>query len=393
MGIVSCLGNTLGEVANALNTGCSGIRKVEEYERAGLRSSVGGIPTVEHEPPIDRRLRRFMGDTAIYAHHAMRKAIDDAALAPDEVSNPRTGLVLGAGVGSLNRYVGALEEYRKGGAKKVPPYGVLQTMASSASACLTSAFSIRGSSYSISAACASSAHAIGHSADLIRSGRQDLMFAGGSDEASWASAVLFDAMGALSTGFNDMPQTASRPYAAARDGFVLAGGAGVLVLEEMGRAKARNARIYAELSGYGTSSGGEMVIPEPGPISEAIRLALADAGGVLPDYVNTHATSAATDFVELEALRAVLGENMPPVSSTKGLTGHSIGASGAQEAIYSLLMMAGGFLAGCANLEDPDLAATGFPLIYRSMRRDITNAMTNSLGFGGTNASLIFQKI
>lgn len=393
MGIVSCLGNALGEVADALSTGRSGIRRVEEYERAGLRSLVGGIPSVANEPPIDRRLRRFMGETAIYAHHALRKAIEDAALAPEEVSNPRAGLVLGAGVGSLGRYAAALEAYRKGGARKVPPYGVMQTMTSSASASLASAFSIRGPSYSLSSACASSAHAIGHGAELIRSGRLDIVLVGGSDEAGWTSAVLFDAMGALSTGFNNTPRTASRPYSAARDGFVMAGGAGMLVLEAMDRAHARNARIHAEFSGYGASSGGDMILPEPAPIADAIRIALIDAGGAHPGYVNTHATSTSTDFAELAALRAVFGANMPPVSSTKGQTGHSIGASGAQEAIYSLLMMNGGFLAGCSNLEDPDPLSAGFPLLDRRVKRTVDSVMSNSLGFGGTNASLIFSKV
>lgn len=393
MGIVSCLGNTLEAVVAALRAGSSGIRFVEEYERAGLRSLVGGIPSVEDEPPINRKLRRFMGDTSIYAYHALRKAIEDAALPPQDLSRPGTGLIVGSGVGSLSRYAAALEIYRKSGARKIPPYVVMQTMTSNASAALASAFSIRGPTYSLSSACASSAHAIGHAVDLIRWGRQDLVLAGGTDEAGWPSALMFDAMGALSKSHNSAPQTASRPYDTARDGFVMAGGAGMLVLESLERATARNARIRAEVTGYGASSGGDMLEPDADAITETIRLALADAHGARPDYVNTHATSTSADIAELVALRRVFAGDVPPLSSTKGLTGHSLGASGAQEAIYSLLMLECDFMAACANLRDPDPAAAGFPLLDHCLTGSLRSVMTNSLGFGGTNASLIFRKL
>jgi 3-oxoacyl-[acyl-carrier-protein] synthase-1 len=357
-----------------------------------MRSQVAGIPSLEGEPPIERKARRFMGEVAIYAHHAMRKAVADAKLSPGQVSRPSTGLIVGAGVGSLSSYLPAIDALRAGGMRKLPPYVVPQAMASSASANLTTAFGIRGYSYTISAACASSAHAIGQGAELIRSGRQDIVFAGGAEEAEWTSAAPFDAMGALSTGFNGRPQTASRPYDAARDGFVMAGGAGMLVLEELAHAKARGARIYAEVKGYGASSGGDMVNPAARAAADAMHAACADAGLKRLDYVNAHAISSPTgDLAELEALREVFGGEPPPVSSTKGLTGHSLGASGAQEAIYCLLMMERGFVTACANLEKPDAAVKDFPLVTKTREQRVASAMSNSFGFGGSNASLIFS--
>jgi 3-oxoacyl-[acyl-carrier-protein] synthase-1 len=357
-----------------------------------MRSQVAGIPSLEGEPPIERKARRFMGEVAICAHHALRKAIADAELSAEQVSRPSTGLIVGAGVGSLSSYLAAIDALRAGGMKKLPPYVVPQTMASTVSANLATAFGIQGHSYTISAACASSAHAIGQAAALIRSGRQDIVLAGGAEEAHWTSAAPFDAMGALSTGYNDRPQAASRPYDAARDGFVMAGGAGMLVLEELAHAKARGARVHAEVKGYGASSGGDMLNPAPAAAAAAMRAACADAGLKRLDYVNAHAISSpAGDLAELEALRLVFGAGLPPVSSTKGLTGHSLGASGAHEAIYCLLMMQHGFIAGCANLENPDRAANDFPLVARTREQPVASALSNSFGFGGTNASLIFS--
>ena len=378
-------------MVEALRSGASGVSFCEEYRRAGMRSHVAGLPQLAGEPPIDRKLRRFMGEVSLYAYHALRKAIDDARLTAPQLASPRTGLIVGTGVGSLARYVEALDALRAGGMKKLSPYVVPQTMASTASACLAGAYGIGGISYSTSAACASAAHAIGQGADLIRSGRQDVVLAGGAEEAAWTSAVMFDAMGALSTGHNDRPQAASRPYDAARDGFVMAGGAGMLILEEMEHARARGAPCHAELCGYGASSGGDMVTLSPAAAASAMRAALVDAGADSVDYVNAHAISSIEgDRAELEALRAVFPAGAPLISSTKGLSGHSLAASGAQQAIYCLLMMAEGFVAGCANLEQPDAAAAGLPLVTTARAQRIARAMSNSFGFGGTNASLVF---
>ena len=380
-------------MAGALREGRSGIRFSEAYAKAGLRCQAAGVPSLGSEPPIERKARRFMGEVAIYAHHALRKAIAHAGLSAEETWSPRTGLIVGTGIGSLSQYAAALDALRAGGIRKMPPYVVPQTMASTASASLATFFGIQGASYTISAACASAAHAIGEGAQLIRSGRQDIVFAGGAEEAEWTTAAPFDAMGALSTGYNDRPQAASRPFDSGRDGFVLAGGAGVLVLEELGRAKARGARILAEVAGYGASSGGDMVNASAEGAARAMRGALAEAGAPAIDYINAHAISSTTgDLVELQALRDVFGGRVPPVSSTKGLSGHSLGASAAQEAIYCLLMMQDGFVAACANLESPDPAAQGVPLVTRVEERRVATAMSNSFGFGGTNASLVFRR-
>ncbi len=394
MGIVSCLGNELDTVAQALREGKSGIRFAENYKRAGMSSQIAGIPDLSAEPPIDRKHRRFMGNVAIYAHHAMRKAIADARLSEREVSDPRVGLIVGSGTGSLSHYLTAIDTLREKGPQKMRPYTVPQTMASTASACLSTAFTIRGHSYSISSACASSAHCIGHAMELIQMGKQDRVFAGGAEEAEWTSAAMFDAMGVLSHGYNDTPQAASRPYDAGRDGFVIAGGAGILVLEALDHARTRGARIYAELSGYGASSdGSDMITPEPEGVARAMRLALAGAGLEQVDYLNTHAISTPIgDIGELSAVRTAFGAQLPLISSTKGLTGHAIGASGAHEAIYSLLMMEHGFLAPCVNLQVPDPATAGFPLITRCQEQNIASFLSNSLGFGGTNASLLFRR-
>jgi 3-oxoacyl-[acyl-carrier-protein] synthase-1 len=378
-------------VVEALRSGASGVSFCEEYRRAGMRSHVAGMPQLGGEPPVERKLRRFMGEVSLYAYHALRKAIEDARLTARQLSSPRTGLIVGTGVGSLASYVEALDALRAGGMKKLSPYVVPQTMASTAAACLATAYRIGGVSYATSAACASAAHAIGQGAELIRAGRQDVVLAGGAEEAAWTSAVMFDAMHALSTGYNDRPQAASRPYDAARDGFVMAGGAGMLVLEEMEHARARGAPCQAELCGYGASSGGDMVALSPAAAASAMRAALADAGAASVDYVNAHAISSIEgDRAELEALREVFPGPAPLISSTKGLSGHSLGASGAQEAIYCLLMMAEGFVAGCANLEQPDAAAAGLPLLAAAREQRLARVMSNSFGFGGTNASLVF---
>jgi len=394
MGIVSCLGNELDEVERALREGRSGVRYCEDYERAGMRSRVAGIPDLAEEPPIDRKLRRFMGSVAVYAHHAMRKAIANARLAARDISDPRVGLIVGSGTGSLSQYLPAIDVLRAKGLQKMPPYVVPQSMASTVSACLATAYAIRGYSYSITSACASSAHCIGHAMELIRMGKQDRVFAGGAEEAEWTSAAAFDAMGALSTAYNDTPQTASRPYDAGRDGFVMAAGSGILVLEALEHAEARGARIYGELAGYGASSDGEdMITPAPESVARAMRLALAEAGVEQVDYINTHATSTPVgDVAELAAIGEVFGTRVPPVSSTKGLTGHAVAASGAHEAIYSLLMMEKGFIAPCANLRERDPATAGFPLVTRCEERSIRSVLSNSLGFGGTNASLLFRR-
>jgi 3-oxoacyl-[acyl-carrier-protein] synthase-1 len=394
LGIVSCLGNDKEAVAGALLRGRGGIRFCEEFRRAGMRSQVIGSPLLDAEPAVERKARRFMGEVALYAWHAMRKAVADAALSAGQLADPGTGLIVGSGTGSLSRYVEAVDGLRAGGLRKVPPYVVPQVMASTASASLATAYGIRGTSYTVSAACASSAHAIGQGAALIRAGRQRVVLAGGAEEAEWASAMPFDAMGALSTAFNDRPAAASRPFDAARDGFVMAAGAGMLVLEDLEHARRRGARCYAELRGYGASSGGDMLTPTPQAAAAAMRAALDDAALERVDYVNAHAISSGPgDLAELEALRQVFGGEVPAVSSTKGLSGHALGAAGAQEAIYSLLMMERGFLAGCANLEQPDAAAAGLPLLAASVERRVAHVMSNSFGFGGNNACLIFSSL
>ena len=394
MGLVSCLGNSLDEAEAALREARSGIRFVEDYAQLGLRSHVAGVPDLSGEPPVDRKLRRFMGDAAAYAYHALRKAIDDAGLAPAQVSRPRTGLIVGSGVGSPLHHVEAMDILRNKGIHKVLPYTVPRVMGSTASAALAVAFGIQGHSYGITSACASSAHCIGHAMELIQLGKQDIVFAGGAEEVVWTSTAPFDAMGALSTSRNATPAAASRPYDSGRDGFVIAGGGGMLVLEDYEHARARGARIHAELCGYGASSDGEdMVTPTAEGAARAMAQALDQAGMASVDYINSHATSTRLgDITELEAIRRVFGDRLPLISSTKGLTGHAIAASGVQEAIYSLLMMDRGFVAACANLEEVDPAAAEFPLVRRCEARRIDSFLSNSFGFGGTNASLLFRR-
>ena len=361
MGIVSCIGNDLDTVQRALREGRSGVREVPEYVEYGLRSQVAGVPALADEPAVDRKWRRFMGD-------ATRRAIDDARLDPRQLAHPRAGIAVGSGVGSPYEHIQAIDTLRQRGLSKVPPYVVPRVMGNTAAASLSTMLGVQGVSYSLVSACASSAHGIGHAAELIRWGKQDLMLAGGAEELRWTSTALFDAMGALSTGFNDAH--ASRPYDATRDGFVIAGGAGILVLESLDHALQRGAPIVAELVGYGAGSdGADMVSPAPEGAARVMRLALDDAG-LSPsqvDYINTHATSTrAGDLAELAAIRAVFGEadgRLPAISSTKGLTGHPIAAAGAHEAIYTLLMMRHGFMAACAHLDEPDAACAGLPLV------------------------------
>lgn len=392
VGIVSCLGNELDAVELALREGRSGIRHVPEYAELGLRSCVAGIPEIGGEPPVDRKIRRFMGDAALYAYHAMRRALADAALDPAAISSPRTGLIVGSGVGSPFEHSNAIDTLRAKGIGKVLPYGVPRIMGSTTSACLATAFGIKGTSYSMSSACATAAHCIGHAAELIQFGKQDVVIAGAGEEVRWTTTMTFDAMGALSTRYND--SSASRPYDASRDGFVIAGGAGILVLEELEHARRRGARIYAELVGYGACSDGlDMVTPAPEGAARAMRQALAEAGGSV-DYINTHATSTPIgDVSELSAIREVFGLAVPLISSTKGLTGHPIAAAAAHEAIYSLLMLEREFIAGCAHLEQPDPACDGLPIVRQSIARRIDAFMSNSFGFGGTNASLVFRRL
>ena len=397
MGVVSCLGNDQASVAASLRDSRSGISFIPEYAEMGLRSHVAGAPKIDLVEQIDRKLKRFMGDAAGYAYVAMRDAIADAGLADEQVRNERTGLIAGSGGGSPQWQIETGDLLRNKGVRKVGPYMVPRTMGSTVSAALSTAFGIRGISYSLSAACATSAHCIGAAADLIRHGSKDVMLAGGGEELHWGMTAQFDAMGALSTHHNDTPESASRPYDIDRDGFVIAGGGGMLVLEEYEYAKARGATIIAELVGYGvTSDGVDMVAPSGEGAVRCMRMALAgfDGRAVGPiDYLNTHGTSTPVgDVIELEAVRQVFGEDVPPLSSTKALSGHSLGAASVHEAIYCLLMMREGFIAGSANITTLDPKAQGFPIVRESRDARLDTVMSNSFGFGGTNGTLVFAR-
>ena len=394
LGITSCLGNDADTVSAALREGRSGIRHIPQYAELGFRSQVGGAPEIDLDAQIDRKQKRFMGDAAAFAHIALRDAIADAGLDEALVSQPRTGLIAGSGGGSAEWQIEAADLLRTRGIRKVGPYMVPRTMCSTVSATLATAFKIKGVSYSISAACATSAHCIGAAADMIRAGRQDIMFAGGGEELHWALTMMFDAMGALSSKRNDDPTHASRPYDADRDGFVIAGGSGMLVLEDYDHAVKRGARIHAELLGYGvTSDGADMVAPSGEGAVRCMRMALEGVSRPL-DYLNTHGTSTPLgDIIELEAIRTALGDTLPPISSTKALSGHSLGAASVHEAIYCLLMMRDGFIAGSANIETLDEGATGFPIVQASRDATLDTVMSNSFGFGGTNASLVFGRV
>jgi 3-oxoacyl-[acyl-carrier-protein] synthase-1 len=394
MGIVSCLGNDAPTVTTALRELRSGIRFIPEYAELGLRSQVAGVPGIDRDAQIDRKHKRFMGDAAAYAYVSMRDAITDAGLSDEDVRDARTGLIAGSGGGSPQWQIETGDLLRNRGVRKVGPYMVPRTMGSTVSAALSTAFGIRGISYSISAACATSAHCIGAAADMIRHGAKDVMFAGGGEEVHWGMTAQFDAMGALSTHHNDTPLTASRPYDVGRDGFVIAGGGGMLVLEDYDHAKARGARILAELAGYGvTSDGVDMVAPSGEGAVRCMKMAL-DGVDTPVDYLNTHGTSTPLgDIVELEAVREAFGGNVPPLSSTKALSGHSLGAASVHEAIYCLLMMQGGFMAGSANIEQIDPKAEGFPILRESRDATLRTVMSNSFGFGGTNGTLVFRQV
>ena len=393
MGIGSCLGNDQASVAAALREGRSGIRHVPEYAELGLRSQVAGVPEIDLEAQIERKQKRFMGDAAAYAHVAMRDAIADAGLETSQVSHERSGLIAGSGGGSPQWQIETGDLLRNKGVRKVGPYMVPRTMCSTVSAALATAYGIRGLSYSIAAACATSAHCIGAAADLIRHGAQDVMFAGGGEEVHWGMTSQFDAMGALSTHHNDTPASASRPYDATRDGFVIAGGGGMLVLESLEHAQARGARIHAELLGYGvTSDGVDMVAPSGEGAVRCMRMAMTGVKSPI-DYINTHGTSTPLgDVTELESLRSVFADAMPPLSSTKALSGHSLGAASVHEAIYCLLMMKGGFLAGSANIGELDPACASYPILRESRNAELNTVLSNSFGFGGTNGSLVLGR-
>ncbi|AOS96863.1 3-oxoacyl-[acyl-carrier-protein] synthase 1 [Microbulbifer aggregans] len=399
MGITSCIGTNLEAVTASLQAGRSGIRFQDEYRELGLRSQVAGPVDIDFKDHIDRKHLRFMGDSAAYAYIAMQEAIRTSGLEESDISNPRTGLVMGSGGTSTAAIIDAAQTLKEKGVRRVGAFRVPQVMGSTVSACLATPFKIKGVNYSISSACATSAHCIGNGAELIQMGKQDIVFAGGGEELAWSLTHLFDAMGALSSKYNDTPERASRPYDADRDGFVIAGGGGCLVLEEMEHAKARGATIYAELTGYGaTSDGYDMVAPSGEGAVRCMQQALAGMdgkgleGGV--DYVNTHGTSTPVgDVAELRALREVFGDNVPPFASTKSLTGHSLGAAGVQEAIYSLLMMQNDFIAASANVENRDAEAEGMDLVTEKRDAKIQRALSNSFGFGGTNACLVFDKV
>ncbi|WP_448167383.1 beta-ketoacyl synthase N-terminal-like domain-containing protein [Burkholderia ambifaria] len=392
LGIVSCLGNSLAEVSDALRTGRSGVSRVDAWRERGFRSQVAGVASVASAARFARKHERFMGDTARFAAHAGASALDDAGLDAGMLRSPRAGAIVGSGIGSIADYDDAMEIARHRGIEKTPPYVVPKAMSSTASACVAQLFGIEGVSYSPSSACTSAALAIGQAAHWIRSGYQDIVLAGGSEALHDNMTLMFDAMGALSSGFNDTPERASRPYALGRDGFVIASGAGILVLESLEHARARGARIYAEISGFGqaTDNAG-MAAPHAPGIARAMRGAL-DGGGRRPDYVNTHAPSTPLgDTEELDALRDVFGGDVPAFSSTKGLTGHPLGASGAHEAIYTILMMRDGFVAGTAVGLEPDPAVAGMPLVRTARECSIDRALSVSFGFGGSCASVLLD--
>jgi 3-oxoacyl-[acyl-carrier-protein] synthase I len=392
-GIVSCLGNDAASVTASLREGRSGIRAMPEFAEVGLRSQVAGRPDIDLDARIDRKQRRFMADAAAYAHVSLADAIEQSGLSREQISHPRTGLIMGSGGGSPSQQIESTDTLRTRGIRRVGPYQVTRTMSSTVSACLSTAYGIRGQNYSISSACATSAHCIGVAAQQIRFGLQDVMFAGGGEELSWGMAMLFDGMGALSTKYNDTPERASRAYDINRDGFVIAGGGGAVVLESLEHAQARGARILAELVGFGaTSDGVDMVAPSGDGAIACMQMAISGIDGPI-DYINTHGTSTPVgDVAELQAIRTLFGDAVPPFSSTKSLTGHSLGATSVQEAIFCLLMLEHGFIAGSANVETPDPAAEGLPLVRESRDAPLRTVLSNSFGFGGTNASLVLRR-
>jgi 3-oxoacyl-[acyl-carrier-protein] synthase-1 len=395
MGIVSSIGNSTQEVLASLREAKSGVVRADKYAELGFRCQVHGAPTLDPSEAVDRRAMRFHGGGTAWNHVAMEQAIRDAGLEADEISHEKTGIIMGSGGPSTRTIVEAADIARSKGPKRVGPFAVPKAMSSTASATLATWFKIKGVNYSISSACATSNHCIGNAMEVIQSGRQDMIFAGGSEELDWTLSVLFDAMGAMSSKFNQTPDKASRAYDAERDGFVIAGGAGVLVLEELEHAKARGAKTYAEVAGYGaTSDGHDMVAPSGEGAARCMRMALQNVKAPV-DYINPHATSTPIgDLKEIEAIREVFGKKAPPISATKSLTGHSLGAAGAQEAIYSLLMMQSGFICESANIENLDPEIADMPIV-RERQDDVTLGcvLSNSFGFGGTNASIVLKRL
>ncbi|WP_438970504.1 beta-ketoacyl-ACP synthase I [Methylophaga sp.] len=395
LGITSCLGLDASTVTESLRNGQSGIRFKQDYADMGFRSHVAGTIDIDFKEYIDRKTLRFMGDAAAYAYIAMQQAIADAGLSEEQVSNTRTGLIMGSGGASSANQVEAADILREKGLKRIGPYRVTQVMGSTTSACLATPFKIKGVNYSMSSACATSAHCIGTAMEQIQLGKQDIVFAGGGEEEHWSMSSLFDAMGALSTKYNETPDKASRAYDADRDGFVIAGGGGVLVLEEYEHAKARGAKIYAELTGYGaTSDGYDMVAPSGEGAQRCMELAMSTIRGKV-QYINAHGTSTPVgDLAELGAVKKTFGDDIPYVGSTKSLSGHSLGAAGVQEAIYSLLMLQHDFLAASANIDTLDAEAEGMPILQQRIdNAGLSTVMSNSFGFGGTNACLVFEKL
>ena len=394
IGIVSSVGVGCNAVSEALRKGQSGIRFSQAYADLGFRSHIHGDIEADLDQQIDRKLKRFMGDAAAYNYLAMEEAVSNSGLTQEQVSDLRTGLVMGSGGGSPENIVEAADLLRQRGVKRVGPYRVTRTMASTATACLGTAYKIRGVSYAISSACATSAHCIGNAAELIQMGKQDVVFAGGGEEIHWSTTVMFDAMGALSSSYNDRPESASRAYDANRDGFVISGGAGVLVLESLSHAEARGAPVYAELVGYGaTSDGHDMVQPSGDGAARCMAQALQSVDGPI-DYLNTHGTSTPVgDIAELGAIRQVFGDQMPRIASTKSLTGHALGAAGVNEAVYALLMLREDFISASANIQELDSMAEGYPIV-RELQVDagLNQVMSNSFGFGGTNCTLVFRR-
>lgn len=394
LGIVSSIGNNRAEVTESLKTGKSGIEHCEEYAELGFRSHIHGPIRLNLDELIDRKLKRFMGDAAAFAYLAMKEAIEVSSLSKDQISNPEVGLISGSGGGSNQNLIEAVDIMRSKGARKVGPTMVPRIMASTTSACLSVAYKIKGINYSISSACATSAHCIGNAYEIIQAGKQNIIFAGGGDEVHWTSTLLFDSMGALSSSYNDTPEVASRPYDANRDGFVISGGGGMVVLEELEHALQRNAHIYAEVVGYGATSDGEdMVKPSGEGAVRCMQQAISTVDTPI-DYINTHATSTpAGDITELKAIEEVFGEDSPRISGTKSLSGHGLGAAGVNEAIYSLLMMENDFISASANISELDEGAAGMRIITkREDNAGLNTIMSNSFGFGGTNATLVFRR-
>jgi len=394
LGIVSSIGNNKHEVLESLKSGKSGISASEQFKEYNLRSQVWGNIDLDVTEHVDRKTMRFMGEASAYAYIAMKEAIEDAGLTEEQVSNPRTGLLAGSGGASSKNQILACDTLRERGVKRVGPYQVPRTMSSTCSATLATPFKIKGVNYSISSACATSAHCIGHALEQIQLGKQDIVFAGGGEEVDWTLAGMFDAMGALSTKYNDTPESASRTYDADRDGFVISGGGGMVVVEEYEHAVARGAKIYAEIVGYGaTSDGFDMVAPSGEGAERCMNMALENVDTPI-DYLNTHGTSTPVgDVKELGAIQNVFGGKSPMISATKAMTGHALGAAGVHEAIYSLLMMENKFVAPSVNIQNLDEKAEGLNIITERTDAEITTAMSNSFGFGGTNATLVFKKI